>query len=250
MSKDDFFVGYSDEMPKSDRRAFLTGGVALVGTAAAGASLLALSQRPVGRGTWDQGTVHTFTGIASAEPYAMLRTSDITGAPQTALLACLGKCGVSARIASYAGKTVSVRGTLIQRDSHVMIAVVDDIDWITPVDSPQLPELAFPAAEPVVEASLAGTILDSKCWFGAMRPAEGKVHKTCAALCIRGGIPPVFLAKNREGRSRVMVMTEGGQPLSEDVLPFVTDPVLVKGAISQRGDLLFFDMTDVQRQLT
>ena len=47
-----------------------------------------------------------------------------------------------------------------------------------------------------------------------------------------------------------MVMTEGGQPLSEDVLPFVTDPVLVKGAISQRGDLLYFDMTDVQRQLT
>ena len=63
MSKDDFFIGWADDIPKSDRRVFLAGGVALVGTAVAGARLLALSQRTVGPGTWDQGAVQTFLSL-------------------------------------------------------------------------------------------------------------------------------------------------------------------------------------------
>ena len=124
MSKDDFFVGWSNEPPRADRRFFLGAGLALLGTAAGGAALLASNQNAVGPGTWNMGDIRTFTGIATAEPYAMLRTTDIDGAPKTVLLACMGKCGVSARIRSHTGKPVAVRGSLIQRGKHAMIAVV------------------------------------------------------------------------------------------------------------------------------
>ncbi|MEO9971250.1 MAG: hypothetical protein ABJG15_15745 [Hyphomonadaceae bacterium] len=241
MSDNDFFIGWSDEMPDADKRSFLRTSVLLGGGALVGAGVLASVQKPVGSGTWNQGDIRTFTGIATSEPYAMLRTMDIDGTPQTALLACLGKCGVTARIGSYAGKPVSVRGTLIQRGRHTMIAVVDDIDWITAADIPEPNSLAFGAAKALGELTLTGTILDSKCWFGAMRPAEGKVHKSCAALCIRGGIPPALFVKDRTGRSKLLIMSDQNGRYGDEILPLVAEPVQVSGALLQRDELLFLD---------
>ncbi len=241
MSKTDFFIGWSPDTPKADRRFFLTAGIGLGAAALTGGGLLAAHQNAPGRGTWNQGDVRTFTGIATAEPYAMLRTSDIDGQPKTALLACLGKCGVTARIGSNAGKPVSVRGSLIQRGQHTMIAVVDGIDWIMPATA-LLPEaLAFPVPERLGDVQLQGTILDTKCWFGAMRPSSGKVHKACASLCIRGGIPPAFFAQDTTGKAALMIMADQGQAYSEQVLPFVAEPVRVSADLYRMGDLLMLD---------
>ena len=241
MSKNDFFIGWAPDMPKSDRRVFLGAGLALMAGTAASAFAIAQKQAAPGPGTWDQGAVRTFTGIATAEPYAMLRTTDIDGTPKTALLSCLGKCGVSARIGSHAGKPVTIRGSLIQRGPHAMIAVVDDIDWIGPATSPVAPDLAFPSLASHGEVSLKGTILDTKCWFGAMRPSEGKVHKACAALCIRSGLPPAFFVKDRKGTKRLMIMTDRGEAHGLDLLPFVADPVSITAELRQWGDLLILD---------
>jgi len=52
------------------------------------------------------------------------------------------------------------------------------------------------ADEPV---TYVGEIIDPKCWLGAMKPGSGLVHKACAELCIRGGIPPFFVG-NAEGQ--------------------------------------------------
>ena len=241
MSKDDFFVGWSNEPPRADRRFFLGAGLALLGTAAGGAALLASNQNAVGPGTWNMGDIRTFTGIATAEPYAMLRTTDIDGAPKTVLLACMGKCGVSARIRSHTGKPVAVRGSLIQRGKHAMIAVVDDIDWIMPAEATLPASLAFPAMQSLGQIGLTGEILDSKCWFGAMRPAEGKIHKACAALCIRGGLPPAFFVKDKAGKQSLMIMTDAKGAHGPDLLPFVADPVRAEGEVYQWGNLLLLD---------
>lgn len=240
MSKNDFFIGWSDDTPKADRRFFLGAGLALLATAGGGAALLAKGQNAVGDGTWNS-EVRTFTGIATAEPYAMLRTADVNGTPKTVLLSCMGKCGVSARIASHAGKPVTIRGSLIQRGEHVMIAVVDDIDWIAPAQTAVSASLAFPVMKPIGQISLSGEILDSKCWFGAMRPADGKVHKACASLCIRSGLPPAFFAKDKAGKNALMIMTNAQVAHGDDLLPFVADPVKVEGDVYQWGNLLVLD---------
>jgi len=241
MKKEDFFIGWSDDTSRVDRRFFLGAGLTLMAATAAGATLLAKNQNPAGPGTWHMGEVRTFTGIATAEPYAMLRTTDIDGAPKTALLSCMGKCGVSARIGSYAGQPVTIRGSLIQRDDHAMIAVVDDIDWIGPAEAATATDLGFPVMQSLGQVNLSGEILDSKCWFGAMRPSEGKVHKACAALCIRGGLPPAFFVQDKAGKDALLIMTDAEGGHGPDLLPFVADPVKITGDVFQWGNLLLLD---------
>lgn len=244
MSKDDFFIGWA-ETPNVDRRFFFGAGLGLLAGTAAIAGGVAAQQRPVGPGTWEMGEVKDWRGIATAEPYGMLRTLDLDGTPRTALLGCQGKCGVSAKIGALAGKPVVVKGSLIQRGQHAMIAVIDGLDWIredTGEDTGgDISDLAFPTPEPLFEATFNGEILDSKCWFGAMRPSEGKVHKACASLCIRGGIPPAFYVKDRQDQKALMVMTSGGFGHNKDLLPYVADPVAITGQVQRFGDLFLLD---------
>lgn len=240
MSKDDFFIGWA-ETPKVDRRFFFGAGLGLLASTAAIAAGVAALQRPVGPGTWAMGEVREWRGVATAEPYGMLRTLDLDGTPRTVLLGCQGKCGVSAKIGALAGRPVVVKGSLIRRGQHAMIAVIDGLDWIREDPLGDISDIAFPRAEPMFEVTLSGEILDSKCWFGAMRPSEGKVHKSCASLCIRGGIPPAFYVKDRKDQKALMVMTSGGFGHNKDLLEYVADPVSITGQVQRFGDLFLLD---------
>ncbi|MEM0986397.1 MAG: hypothetical protein AAGJ32_09135 [Pseudomonadota bacterium] len=239
----DFFIGWA-ETPRRDRRFFLGAGLALMAGTGATAAGLAAFQAPVGPGMWDQGTVKTYTGVITAHPYPMLRTRDVTGAPQTALLSCLGKCGVGAQIGALEGQRVEVDGSLIQRGTHAMIAVAETSAWVRPAgtQSPPDPALAIPSRTPVLEAiTLRGEILDTKCWFGAMRPSEGKVHKSCAALCIRAGLPPAFFARDADGNASLLIMTNGEAAHGTAILPYVADPVEITGKVWRAGNILYLD---------
>ncbi|MEO0617450.1 MAG: hypothetical protein AAFY69_15080 [Pseudomonadota bacterium] len=242
MSKKDFFIGWA-EMPDADRRFFLKAGAGLVIGAAGVAGFVAASQRPVGRGTWDIATFKDFTGVVTASPYPMLRTRDIDGQVRTAMLVCQTKCGVDLRLQNMAGKAVVINGSLIQRGDFASIAVADGPEWIHAADAPVDPALAFPAPEPLGEITLAGEILDTKCWFGAMRPGEGKVHKACASLCIRSGVPPAFFARDARDNAALLVMTENGGRFGETLLAHVADPVEVTGTVSRAGNVFLLDVS-------
>ncbi|MEL7545419.1 MAG: hypothetical protein AAGJ84_02130 [Pseudomonadota bacterium] len=237
---DDFFIGWA-ETPKPDRRFFLGAGLGLLAGTGAIAGTAAALQKPPGPGSWNMGDIRDWTGIATAEPYSMLRTIDLDGTPRTVILGCQGKCAVSARIGALSGQAVTVKGSLIQRGPHAMIAVVDGMDWIRPAETDIPDSLAFPEPEPIQQATLRGEILDTKCWFGAMRPSQGKVHKSCASLCIRGGIPPGLFIKDIKDQTALLIMTDRGGRHSLDLLPFVADPVEISGEIQRAGDLFFFD---------
>jgi hypothetical protein len=120
---DPFFIGWADT-PPADRRFFLCLGLGLMaGTAGLGAGLAALQRAP-GGGAWDPDKVREWRGTVSAAPYAMLRSRDLGGdVPRTALLSCLGKCGVAAQTSALEGQPVMVTGSLIQRGQHAMLAV-------------------------------------------------------------------------------------------------------------------------------
>jgi hypothetical protein len=237
----DFFVGYAPT-PAADRRFFLRAGLALMaGTAGLATGFAALQTRP-GPGQWDQAALRDWTGVVTGQPYGMLRTLDLDGSPRTALLSCLGKCGVAARLNGLEGQAVRIRGSLIARGGHAMIAVPEtEMDWITPLGQPADPALDLPEPEILGEIELAGEILDSKCWFGAMRPSSGKGHKACASLCIRGGLPPALFARDNSGRSALMILTSDGLAHGPDLLPLVADPVRVRGTLKRQGDLLLLD---------
>lgn len=249
MSKreDELFIGWA-RTPKADRRFMLGAGLALLGGGGGAAAWLARGADPVGTGTWNQGAVKDWFGDLVTAPYPMLRLRNTDGTPRTAFLATSGKLGVQARLKGYPDSEVRVRGSLIARGTQAMIAVVDGPDWIAPVvkDPYILDEPSYPPVWPWTEhdqgeALLTGEILDTKCWFGAMRPSSGKVHKACASLCIRGGLPPAFCANGcGEGALAPLLLDEHGQAHGPALLPLVADPVQAQGRLVKVGDVLQF----------
>src|SRR5437899_9423278 len=89
---------------------------------------------------------------------------------------------------------------------------------------------------------LTGEIIDSKCDLGVMNPGQGKVHRDCAARCLSGGTPPIFVTNN--GGAQFLLVDQEGRALGHDALrEFVAEPITIRGALLQRGEsrLLMID---------
>jgi len=85
---------------------------------------------------------------------------------------------------------------------------------------------------------LSGEILDAKCWFGAMRPASGKVHKSCASLCVSGGLPVAFCDSGCGDEADLLLLVRpDGTPHDRALLPFVADPVAIEGRIVRHNGI-------------
>jgi len=246
MSERDFFIGWDKPAPAT-RRAFL--GWAVSGALASGGLAAAFGARsvPAGDGAWDQAAVQTFEGVATAEPYPMLRTLAPDGEVRILLLGSQGKCGVATRIAALEGQRVRLRGSLVQRGRRGLIALANE-DWMTPLGGRADPRLLNPPLRLLGSAALRGEILDAKCWLGAMRPGHGKPHKACARLCIRSGVPPAFFPFKRQDKAQPPLLLVSSQDRSakDIVLPLVGDPVLARGDILMLGDFPMFRLAGVQ----
>lgn len=237
---DAFFIGWRDDSPKRSRRLLLTSGLGLLACAAgAGAGGFMSTARSSARyGSWDQGAERDWTGILHTSPYPLLRTRDIDGRPRTAFLAEGGKTGLRVP-AEWDGRAVTLRGSLIARGEHAMIALSDPRSLAA---KPQatLDGLADWPEAPRGEALLIGEFLDAKCWFGAMRPGLGLTHKACAALCIRGGLPLAFCTGDvcDQGGQALLLLDEHGRAHGGAILPLVADRIAVRGHVLQVGDVL------------
>jgi hypothetical protein len=241
---DDLFIGWASA-PAVDRR-FLVAAMPLMlaGTTSLG-WLVASELDDPGAGRWAQGATHVVEGVLVAKPYPMIRVPD-DAAPfgmRSVLVVAQGKCTSGLKLAELDGNPVKASGVLIARKERRMLEVPLSVNrWLEPLSvAVGAVVLAAPTVESLGRARLAGQIMDSKCFFGVMRPGRGKTHKACAALCIRGGVPPSFWARGADGRESVLLMTDAkGGPLGEAILPLVADPVEAEGEIVRVGDLLQF----------
>jgi len=240
---DELFIGWA-KAPGVDRR-FLLGAAPLLLGATTGLSwLVARNLGDPGAGRWGQGATHVVEGALITKPYPMIRVTD-PAAPfgmRTVMIVAEGKCTSALQFGKFDGIPVKASGVLIERKDRRMLEVPLSLNrWIEPilVDMPGV--VVNPPVEPIGRFTLAGQIMDSKCFFGVMRPSRGKTHKACASLCIRGGIPPSFWARDKQGRERVLLMTDAaGGPIGDAILPLVADPVRAEGDIVRVGDLLQF----------
>ena len=247
---DDLFIGWA-KAPAVDRR-FLLGAMPLMLAGATGLGWLVASELDdPGAGRRAQGATHVVEGVLGAKPYPMIRVAD-AGAPfglRSVLIVAQGKCTSGLKLAELDGRPVKASGVLIERKDRRMLEVPLSVNrWLEPL--PGAAGVRAPPVESMGRARLAGQIMDSKCFFGVMRPGRGKTHKACAALCIRGGIPPSFWARDAKGRESVLLMTDAaGGALGEAILPLVADPVEAEGELVRVGDLLEFraDAADYRR---
>jgi hypothetical protein len=168
----------------------------------------------------------------------MLHTSEAT-----LLLVGEGKVGAPG-VASLRSKRVRASGTLLRRGELTLFELSAPLESAGPAAA--LPD----PAKPQSLRELQGEILDPKCFAGAMKPGDGKTHKGCAALCLRGGIPPLF----RSGDDLYLLLDQdlnafGGEALQR-VIDHVGDDVTMVGRMTSIGHLkvLAIDVGTVRRR--
>jgi hypothetical protein len=82
-----------------------------------------------------------------------------------------------------------------------------------------------------------GEIVDPKCFFGVMKPGEGKPHKDCAIRCILGGMPPVLKVMDNEGKQNYyLIVGPHGEKMNEAVRNYVAIPVTIHANAVQYDD--------------
>lgn len=241
---DQFFVGYLP-MPKGLLRKLnlVVGGVmwVLVGAAV----VFAISQPEPGTGSWDMSSAVTRSGVLVATPYPMLiEDADRGEAAKVTLLVQIGKVGAQELVGQRDRAFADVTGFAIQRD-HRRIMELDVLGGEPIAESANRETIGLPEITLVGGGvQLAGEIMDSKCYLGAMKPGHGMGHRACAQLCIRGGIPPMLVVRNEDGRRAYLVLVDQQRKAIEPeaIVEHVGVPVSVTGDLYRFGDLLMLSV--------
>lgn len=232
----EMYVGYLPIPPR--QRSFLRWAVPLTLWILCVTSFLwARSQHSPGSALWDDGRPITLHGVIVSNPYPILFTQGAGGESQAILLVETGKHGSSRRTATLNGRSATVSGWPLHRDGRRVLELEPiDAAIITDVDSPS--RALAPAVTRVGPVTLRGEIVDSKCFLGAMKPGEGKTHKECATLCIRGGIPPMFVARDADGTATYYLLQDPtGGPIDPAIFPLIADPVEINADLATWGGL-------------
>ena len=196
------------------------------------AAIASAQMRDPGEAVWDLSSSKQWTGRLVDDPFPTL----ITDEGETVLLVEIGKIGAHPRVRDHVGKTVTLEGYPIERDGRKMIELLEgDAAFVSISDKIGDTFAGVVGDEPV---QIVGEIVDAKCFLGAMKPGDGKAHKACAVLCIRGGLPPMVRTRDTNGDwVYPLLLVDGTTDLSEETLALVGEPVTIDATLGRIGDL-------------
>jgi hypothetical protein len=239
---DEFYIGWEARAAPGIGTTVRKAVMALLLLALLAAVALAISQRLIGASVFEWGTHKTFTGVLQTHPYPHLlvpRPGNADGVTQfsTYYLAAPWKFGLDREaIAPLAGKTVTLKGTLIYRGNQTMIETKRE--WIQ-ADDNSTSSIAAPPVVPLGRQTLVGEIVDSKCFLGVMNPGQLTSHRACAIRCISGGVPPMLLVRQKDGPAiYLLLVSADGKPVNRQVLDKVAEPLEITGEVERQGELL------------
>jgi hypothetical protein len=225
----DFYVGYLPKAPRNLARSVLRTVLVLNGVAIMVALLLVLGQQPFVESTFEYLQDRDYSGLIVESPYPVLLTGQ-----GSFLLVAPGKHGATELAKGFTLQNVELKGSLIRNGEDRMLELVPGS-----IRTAGAPVRSVEPAATLGAATLTGEIVDSKCYFGVMNPGRGKVYRGCAARCISGGIPPVFLVRDSSGNLRTLLLTGmNGRPLDREVLDFVAEPIRISGQLLRSGDTM------------
>ncbi|MBE8181938.1 MAG: hypothetical protein HAW61_00230 [Candidatus Portiera sp.] len=239
-SNDDFFIGYK-EMPNKDRR-FLLATIPLAIAAVGGlATLIANNQRKPDAAVWGQRAV-TLQGKLVKEPYPYLMIPNRYSSVgyDTLFLVAIGKHGAHKMVSDLNAENVKVTGKILSRydTRYNYLAEISDIIGVRG----KLPVAINPPRD-LGTYRIRGRIIDSKCHFGVMQPSVGMTHKSCASLCLRGGIPAIFAPQSTQLNRLILVRNADALDNSPDrniyspqdikpLLPYALDLIEAEGQLT------------------
>ncbi len=236
-----FFIGYTLKHPELIMRFINRTVIALVLLVSIIAIGFTLGIKHVANSSFDYDHLKRIQGQLISFPFPGLRTmegKDSEGKPNihTYPLVNDSKFGADGIVDSiqkiYNSKTylTQITGAFIIRD-RVSAMELSNKDLSVKVLN-QVNNLPLGELKKIRDTSLIGEIIDPKCYLGAMNPGEGKPHRSCAILCIGGGIMPMLYFKNSKGEKEFAVLLgENGEKINHQVLRFVAEPVKIKGTL-------------------
>lgn len=233
MNDDEFFIGWQGKAPPETGR-YLK-GLTILGICAAAvvAALVPLLQEGVAKdATFDYGNHQEFSGVLVKDPVPILVGDDGV----VRFLVNPFKHGFDPALAEkWHLRHVTMQGTLIAREGNEMIEALPES--FAGSEAAGLVEHPLGEKKDLGTVTLRGEIVDSKCYLGVMNPGNLKTHRACAINCIQGGIPPVLLVLDREGKATYFLLVgEQGQAVNAEILPLVAEPVEVTGRLKVQGN--------------
>ena len=260
-SKNDFYIGWQDK--SSDYYSeFLKKIVPFIFLIVMLAALgFVFVQNGFSGGVFEFGKLTQLEGQLFLEPVPMLKVQNTEGAfgsevYQSVLLIGFGKFGVESALKDLkneAGKgtmiQATVEGTLIYSEGKALLELTNGEASILTADMLTNTEKSQEISA-LGNVSLKGEIIDPKCYFGVMKPGEGKVHRSCAVRCISGGIPPVLKVRHAEGNTEYyLLLGSDGGAINQEILEFVARSVRISGKLEKVDDwhtLSIDPKTDIQ----
>jgi hypothetical protein len=246
---EEFFVGYLNDVPVLTKSFLKKIAFSLLAIVAVFAAILSSNQKPFSNANFEYGIFTTLEGDLFLKPFPHLRSVNTT-TNESCLLVGFGKAGAEktlnefeVKLGQLSGKRIRLKGQLIHGNGKRLLQISAN-------DLPEL--LNEPKGETPTESvdekitTQEGEIVDPKCFFGVMKPGEGKPHRACAIRCISGGIPPVLHSAAED----YLLFDENRQPVNREVVSLVGDVVTLKGRIVtiDNWKILLLNTDDLKRQ--
>ncbi|WP_394975142.1 hypothetical protein [uncultured Croceitalea sp.] len=240
MKNDEFYIGYVDEVGSKTKKSLKRFVIASLVILVIGALLFGFFQKPAVNSSFDFGNPTKVTGIYHESPYPMLRVSFSDNEFKDLVLLGVGKFGPNAYLkeirekeSNLNGKRLNIEGQLIYYNGKTLLEI-DDSQKVSLGNNNSNIKLL---PKSLGQLKIEGEIIDPKCYFGVMKPGFGKIHRSCAALCISGGVPPVLVSRDENGTEDYFLLTDlEGNPMHKDILPYIGQPSKVLGEVSEIGD--------------
>jgi hypothetical protein len=244
----EFYIGYYPNAPKGIAKTIKIVVGILIVIVLLTTYIITRSEKQMPTSQFEYGTLTELEGVLYSHPVPMLRVltgSDANGQAiyKSILLVNFLKHGAAPLLEAYqkqgvieAQSLVKLRGTLIYHDGVTLMELTEQESALVSVkkNTTSIPTLE---QSNLGEVQLKGEIVDSKCYFGVMKPGFGKPHRDCAIRCISGGIPPVLVVKNEHGEAEYMLLIgQNSEPINQQVLTFVGLPISIKGRLEKMAD--------------
>lgn len=229
---DNFYIGWQDKIPaktKSTNRRFifLVFGIMFITTV-----VYVMSQKGFPASSYEFGNITEHEGYIFLEPTPVLVSIDDQGIRHSNVLIGYGKFGADSDLIQWQesngkllqGKYVKVRGTLVSFAGEELIELTEMASSIELLDENRILDRVSQTKGALI---LEGEIVDPKCFFGAMKPGEGKIHRSCAIRCLSGGIPPMFAAA--DGTFHILLLQKD-TPVSS-LFEMVAQQIKIEGEV-------------------
>ena len=252
---DSFYIGYLPKAPAEYRNFVRLIVFAILVVMYFTIIIVVTNQQKFSTGIFERNKLTELEGVLMLQPFPAIKTlygKDLYGNPvvKTIPLVNYGKFGAEPVINSVVANNTSdlnklwikVRGKLIYNKGITILELSEKEKSVLEVKTASKNQLDGIATSKIKDhggATFYGQIIDPKCYFGVMKPGEGKPHSDCAIRCIAGGIQPMLMIRNEKGQETFFILLDtSGMPVNSRVLSYVGMPVEVSGKITKVDDWL------------